>query len=293
MKIERLRMTDGCELRVRSISDNEGGLPIVMWGGMFGTYLIWSQLASALREKYSLLMIDYPDWSGTSPLFFNNEVSIPRMAEYQAQVMARKNISRAIVVGWSYGTQVALEFAGQNPSATAALVVMNGVAGNPFQHLSDPIFESIGIRPKLSQTVGWLTKKEESLSRLRRMIKKNEHPSRWAKRLGLVAPGVDELVMDAIIRDFIDIPAKHYNYYLQISVSHDAKPYLKTLDTPVLAVSGNMDKLVPAKRTREFVRKKPTSEFLLVKGGTHFLPLEYATLLVLKFEDFIARNNVA
>lgn len=307
MHISRLQMKNGCELTVRIISDgkNDGdafetktpdtdttGIPIIMWGGIFGTYLVWSRLAKMLRNQHSLVMIDYPSYALSSQLFADKTLDVPMLAAFQYEAMAQLHMDRAVVMGWSYGTQVAAEFAITNPQKTAALVMISGVAGKPFSHISDPIFETIGIRPKVAQTMGWLSKKEEALSRLRKIIQRNEHPSRWGKRLGLVAPSVDELIMDAVIRDFANMSGRHYNFYLQASTKHDATAALKKTDIPILGISGNLDKLVPAKRTREFIKKNSSNEFMLVKGGTHFVPLEYSKLVALKIEDFLKRNRI-
>jgi pimeloyl-ACP methyl ester carboxylesterase len=291
MHIESRKMHCGCELTVRSICDNDSGIPIYMWGGVFGTYLIWSSLAAALRSNHPLYMIDYPGYDESSSLFAKRELDVALLAGFQQELMAQAGHSRAILIGWSFGTQVAAECLAS--SNIAALVAISGVAGKPFAHLSDPLFETIGIRPNLTQTVEWLSQKEEAVSRLRKMIRKNEHPSRWARRLGLMAPSADELIMDAIIRDFVNIPTRHYTYYQQMASRHNASTIVKESRNPILAVSGSLDKLIPQRRTREFTRgDKSQREFLLVKGGTHFVPLEYPDLISLKIEEFLKRNRL-
>ena len=287
-------MSCGCELTVRSICDVHNGAPVYpvyMWGGLFGTYLVWSRIARALRQRREIYIIDYPEYRAVSSLFADNELDIDLLASFQQELMAQMGHSEAILIGWSLGTQVVAECL--KYSNVKGAVVISGVLGKPFSHISDPVFETIGIRPGFSQTVGWLTEKEETLARLRRMIRRNEHPSRWAKRLGLVAPSVDDLLMDAAIRDFVNIPARHYNYYLQAASSHNAAGTVRASTIPLLAISGNQDRLVPAKRTREFLRgKRENREFLLVKGGTHFVTLEYPELIVLKIDKFFRQHQL-
>ena len=291
MKIETRQMSSGCELTVRSICDVHNGTPVYLWGGLFGTYLIWSRIVRALRQKRAIYIIDYPEYDSSSPLFAEGELDVGLLATFQQELMNQMGHPQAILMGWSFGTQVVAECVKYNNIAAA--VVISGVPGRPFSHISDPVFETIGIRPGFSQTVGWLAEKEETLSRLRRMIRRNEHPSRWAKRLGLVAPSVDDLIMDAAIRDFVNIPARHYTYYLQAASNHNAAGNVRASTIPLLAISGNQDKLVPAKRTREFMRKdRENREFLLVKGGTHFVPLEYPELIVLKIEEFTRQHQL-
>ena len=290
MKVETRNMSNGCELIVRSISDNSSGTPVFMWGGVFGTYLVWSRIAAALRSSHPLHIVEYPAYEESSPLFARNELNVSMLASFQLELMAQSGYGKAILIGWSFGAQVAAECV--QSSNISALVAISGVPGKPFAHLSDPLFETIGIRPAISQTVEWLARKDEAVSRLRKVIRRNEHPSRWAKRLGLVAPSVDELIMDAAIRDFVNIPARHYNYYQQIVSDHSAIGAIRETQIPILAISGNQDKLIPPRRTREFIRGDKTHrEFMLVKGGTHFVPLEYPDLISLKIEEFFKRNR--
>ncbi|MBN2530285.1 MAG: alpha/beta hydrolase [Deltaproteobacteria bacterium] len=291
MKIETRQMSNGCELTVRSISDGHGGVPIYMWGGLFGTYLVWSRISRELRQRHPLYIIDYPRYTNASSLFTGRQLNIPMLATFQQELMDAYGHRNVILMGWSYGAQVIAEC--ERLSGVAAMVAISGVAGKPFSHISDPIFETIGIRPRLSETVDWLTRKEETISRLRKMIRRNEHPSRWARRLGLMAPTVDELTMDAVIRDFVNIPAHHYNYYLHIASEHNAIEKVQKTTLPILGISGKLDKLVPARRTREFTKTNSNaSDFLLVNGGTHFVPLEYPELLSLKIEEFLKRNQL-
>ncbi|MBN2717754.1 MAG: alpha/beta hydrolase [Deltaproteobacteria bacterium] len=284
-------MNSGCELTVRSITDVQTGVPLYLWGGLFGTFLVWSRVARELRKTRPLFLIDFPRYDAANRIFSNDGLDIELLASFQQELMSQMGHSQAILTGWSLGTQVVAESLKYDNIVSA--VVISGVLGKPFSHISDPLFETIGIRPRVSQTVGWLTQKEEALSRLRKMVRRNEHPSRWAKRLGLVSPSVDELVMDAAIRDFVNIPAVHYTYYLQIAARHNAAQIVRTSPIPILAVSGNEDKLVPARRSREFVKgDNPNREFLLVRGGTHFVPLEYPELISLKMEDFFKRHQL-
>jgi pimeloyl-ACP methyl ester carboxylesterase len=292
MQIESRNMQCGCKLSVRSIRDNDSGIPIYMWGGVFGTYLIWSRLAAALRSNHPLYMIEYPGFNETSTLFSRRELDVALLAGFQQELMATAGHSKAILIGWSFGAQVVAECL-QSPSSIEAVIAISGVPGKPFSHLSDPLFETIGIRPNLTQTVEWLAQKEEAVSRLRKMIRRNEHPSRWARRLGLMSPSADELIMDAIIRDFVNIPTRHYNYYQQMASRHNAGSAVKDAQIPILAVSGSLDKLITPRRSREFTRgDKSLREFLLVKGGTHFVPLEYPDLISLKIEEFLKRNRL-
>lgn len=292
MKPLRIEMDNGCEVIARTFGLDQNGVPLCLWGGIFGTHLIWGPLVKRLRLHHPIVIIEYPNIDWHSPLFQSDSFKMESLAVFQKDILSHFGLHNCVSIGWSYGTQVVAEFAQQYPGLNKALIAISGVAGKPFKHISDPIYERIGIRPKFSQTVGWLAKQEEAIGRFRKLMQKTEHPSRWAKRFGLVAPLVDELVMDAIVRDFVEMAPLKYNQYIKMAVNHDARAAVSKLEIPLLGICGTQDKLVPPKRTREFVQKNELADFLLVKGGTHFVPLEYPDLIALKIEDFLRKNHI-
>ena len=69
---------------------------------------------------------------------------------------------------------------------------------------------------------------------------------------------------------------------MEAAAAHDASDLLPALAVPALIVAGERDRLVPASMVEEMATDIAGSEYLEVRGATHFLPLEYFGLLALE-----------
>jgi pimeloyl-ACP methyl ester carboxylesterase len=283
---------DGVEITYRLIGEAGDRATLVLAGGLGGTHLVWTALTRALRDRYRILIWDYPGLAAGRRIATDQPCDIPTLAGYQEVVLDAVSAERAYLLGWSLGTQVAVEFTRGRVDRCLALVAVCGTAAPPFvdDEQEEPIAAALGIRSAVPGAVGWLSQRADRIDALRGMLRRLDHPTRWAKRLGLIDPQADELVFDAVIRDFIDLDPTTYRRYMQAAATHDASGLLPELDLPVLAVAGERDRLVRASLVEEMASDIAESEFLEVRGATHFLPLEYADRLALEVDDFIRRR---
>jgi len=284
--------SDGTEITYRLIGDGGARTTLVFAGGLGGTHLVWTSLARALRGRYRIAIWDYPGLAAGRRLAAGSPCDIPTLAGYQAEVLDAVEAERVYLLGWSLGTQVAVEFTREHVDRCLALIAVCGTASPPFvdDQQEEPIAAALGIRSAVPGAVEWLSQRADRIDALRTMLRRLDHPTRWAKRLGLIDPQADELVFDAVIRDFIDLDPSTYRRYMEAAATHDASDLLPGLDLPVMAVAGERDRLVLASMVEEMASDVAESEFLEVRGATHFLPLEYADRLALEVDDFIRRR---
>lgn len=283
---------DGIRLRYRLLDDGGATRTLVLSGGLGGTHLVWSALTKALRRHARVLIWDYPGLAAGEAVSELVDLEIPALARYLETVIDAAGVERPCLIGWSLGAQVALEYARRAAARPEALIAVCGVAGRAFvdDREEEPIAAALGLRAAVPGAVGWLSERIDRIETLRSMLRRIERPTRWAARLGLIDSTVDELVFDAVVRDFIELDPAVYRRYVEAAAGHDATAMLPRLALPVLAVAGERDRLVPAARVEELARAIPDAEFLAVRGATHFLPLEYADRLALEIEDFLSRR---
>jgi pimeloyl-ACP methyl ester carboxylesterase len=270
--------------------DGAGPRTLVLAGGLGGSWLVWTGLIRALRSDYRIVIWEYPGLAGGADPRL--PVDVPTLAEHQAAVLDAAGIERAVLVGWSLGTQVAAEFFHRFPGRAEALVSVCGLDGHPFtdDDEDEPIAAALGLRAAVPDAVGWLTERIDRIERLRAMLRRIERPTRWAKRLGLIDPLADDLLFDAVVRDFIGLDPEVYRRTVEAAAAHDASASRETMTLPVLAVAGERDRLVRPARVKEMAESLPDAEYLEVRGATHFLPLEYPDLLSLSVEGFLTRR---
>lgn len=288
MQIKQCQV-DHAEITYRIVDDGAYEQALVCAGGLGGTHLIWSGLVRALRNRYKIIIWDYPGLSAGHAAKKSVSVDVPSLARYQRAVLDAEELEQVTLMGWSLGAQVAIESACRYPQRIVALVSICGLAGRPFLKSSaaDPISAALAVKRNLPVAVNWLSERLDRIETLRAMLRRIEHPTRWAKRLGLVDEIVDDLIFDAVIRDFLALDTDTYRRYVQASADHDATEMLADFAFPVLAVAGQRDRFLSAARVREMAVRIPRAEFFEVRGATHFLPLEYFELLALKIDNFI------
>jgi len=292
--------TPDFDLSYYYIKDTQSdAVTVVCCGGLGGTHLVWSPFVRSLRDKYPILIWNYPGLAPGDDLDENVDVSVPALAGYLGELLRHENLDRVFLVGWSLGVQVAVEYAtrGNGPKgALTGLAAICGVAGQPFaaKTYSDPFKAVFKVkRSSWPSALGWLSERLDRIDRLRSLLSGIDSPTRWAKRFGLVDPLIDELLFDAVVRDFLSVDVAVYNRYARAAAEHDATGELGNLSLPALVVSGERDKFALPERLKEMESLLPHGEYFEVRGATHYLPLEYGPLLALKIDDFMMRQGIS
>lgn len=108
--------------RMASESRGKGTPTIVLIHSIGGDRSDWDPVAPALAKRHRLLLVDLPGHGRSSPPDTETVASAARALE---QVLARNKVTRALLVGHSYGALVALEIAAAQPKFAAAVVAID------------------------------------------------------------------------------------------------------------------------------------------------------------------------
>ena len=79
---------------------------------------------------------------------------------------------------------------------------------------------------------------------------------------------------------------------LQAVAEHSARPWLRSLQMPVLVVAGERDNFTPARVAERMLHLLPNGEFCLVPAGSHAAPIELPDLIELKLDAFARRHQL-
>jgi pimeloyl-ACP methyl ester carboxylesterase len=288
----------GTSIQYRIFNRTARGLPFVFAGGLAGSHLIWSALTKYLRVTNPVLIWDYPALPhGSVEGSIRKTLTVNYLARCQKAVMDHAEFASATLAGWSLGPHINAEFAALYPDSYSAIIALCGLPGASFatrQHRSDSsstaqIFGTGTFSPRAAH---WFSQKNDLLEKLKKQLNKSEHPTRWARRFGLVSPDIDELLCDAIIKEFIELSIFTYLQYLYAASTHNTRGLLAKSLKPVLVAAGDKDIFVNHLKVRRISARIADSEFLLIKGATHFAPLEYPQLLALQINDFLKRHRI-
>lgn len=280
----RISSFDGTDIAYHVVGE---GAPILLANGLGGSWKAWTHQIAYLSDRYRFISWDYRGLyrSGRPP-----DPDALRIEDHMRDALAileAEKVERTAIFGWSMGVQVALEMFREVPDRIAALVLINGVAGKPWETVMNvkamarvlpPVIR--GVR-RIPQVTGALT---------RRVVHWPETVT-WAKRLGLAGRTLDEELFSEIAGTFADLDMGIYMHTLDLLGEHDARDVLEEVDVPTLVIAGDRDMFTPRRQAERMVRRIPGAELMVVPGGTHYVAVEYPELVNLRVEKFFRERG--
>jgi pimeloyl-ACP methyl ester carboxylesterase len=263
------------------------GAPILLANGLGGSWKAWKHPIGYLGERYRFISWDYRGLyrSGAPPE--GGALGIREQVRDALAVLDAEKIERTAVFGWSMGVQLALELFRVAPDRIAALVLINGVAGRPWEsvlgiasmkHVLPVALKGARAIPGLADAV------------TRRVVRWPETVT-WAKRIGLASPTLDDDVWSELAASFGDIDMDLYLRTMEQLGEHDAWDVLREVDVPTLVVAGDRDVMTPRRAAEAMVRAIRGAELMVVPGGTHYVVVEYPDLVNLRIEKFLRERG--
>jgi pimeloyl-ACP methyl ester carboxylesterase len=193
-----------------------------------------------------------------------------------------------VLIGHSFGTQVALEAYRSRPERIAALVLLCGSVGKVTQtfHGTDllanvlpNLIQFVRRRPKLAQAL-W--------SRV---------PVKAALRVAFLAGELDPKTVrvEDIEPYFQHVAHVDFEMFLRMLAhagEHSAEDLLSEIHVPVLVVAGDRDTFTPAHVSSAMATAIPGAELLMLPGGTHVAPLEHRETVFARISGFLEQHRL-
>jgi len=249
------------------------GRPLVMlhgWGMHSG---LWSPLLPRVIERYRLHLVDLPghgysDALGTQPpLSLSGIVEAVELAIAETQALAP-----LMILGWSLGGQVALEWARLRPDRVGALVLMSttpsfvqrpgwphAMAEATLRQFGDEL--RVAYRPTLQRFVTLQVQGSEhardALGSLRSHLFARGEPSPQA------------------LRDWLELLA-----------SSDLRSGMGSISQPTLIIAGDRDTLAPVAAARWLASALPHASLVVVPGAAHAPFLSHPEAIIAALDAF-------
>jgi len=94
-------------------------------------------------------------------------------------------------------------------------------------------------------------------------------------------------VFNDLARDYVNLDFTAYTRIFRELTDHDGRDVPAKIKCPTLVITGDRDLFTPVSMTRRMVNETPDAEFLAIKGGTHYTPLEFPMVVNLRIEKFL------
>ena len=283
-QVHETESSDGTVIRYSSRGQ---GVPIITANGVANTTTFWHYFEDHFSKFARVICWDYRGHGRSDVPQDLETFKVPCYSEDLLAVMDHAGLDDAILVGFSMGVQVILEFYRDNPERVSALIPANGPCADPFEafgssetykkaytavlnhYIEHPrLLELVGI-PLLLSPIPWPFSKVE--------VDRHRCP---------------RLEMDLYFEHIARMGFANEMRALLGMAEHSAEDVLATVDVPTLVIAGDKDDMCPARLVMKIFRGVKGAELFTVPHGTHATLIEEPDLINYRIEAFLRKNGL-
>jgi len=282
---ERAVASDGETIFYRVHGAHHGGPPMLLYPGLVSSMAHWPFFVEHFAKRMKVVSWDYRGHGG-SPLPRDlDTIAIERFADDGATVLAAAGGGPAVLVGLSFGVQVALEHVRRHPRDLNTLILLCGTDGHPLDRISK---------------AGWLRSAASSLMR-----GFSRSGSLGSALLGVArAPGMRQLaylsggarrgmcppdLLDAIFQHTASLDPAVVGRIVASYFQHTARSVLPSVKAPTLIFAGDRDELTPVAASERMRDGIAGAELRVFPGHSHVLQLEKPAEVHAEIDQFLGR----
>ncbi len=276
-----LTTPDDVRLAVYAAGPGDGPL-LLLAGGLLGGVAAWRPLVERFAQRYRVVSWDYRGLYRSFPPA-GGDYSLARHCDDLEAVLAWTGRKSAILAGWSVGAQVAIEVCRRRPDLVRALVLVNGCTGRMLSGDFAPSW----LRFAAPWVLRALRRAGPGLALAAPVVLGSEAALAFARSAHLVSPTLDADITREILDDMVRLDPNALASTIAEMDAADVRDSLAGLGVPTLVLAGDHDRVTPPEIAHRMARDIPGAELLVIKGGSHLVPLEYPAVIGLRLEKFL------
>ena len=261
------------------------GPPLVFIHGAWSSHKWWKYQIANFAQKYRVLIYDLRG-HGQS-LSFINEFSIPSFANDLNLILKNIGIEETVLVGWSLGGMIAIEYFLQQPQKTKALIL---ISTRPHRQ---PIWKRkmwlSYLRARLNLMMNLSAPRKFNLQEAtfpdEKLLGQEEIKKMFSATIN---PEVNEWIKDDLKnftwQNFWQIAKNLWDW--EISQEKLAKIHM-----PILILVGEKDQITPPSLAQSLQQAMPHSQSFTIKEAGHLLPLEQPEIVNNHIGEFLKSIN--
>jgi pimeloyl-ACP methyl ester carboxylesterase len=274
---------DGVPLFYGRAGIGTDGIPLLLNDGIGCDGFAWRYLLPKLAERHPVIHWNYRSHGRSGSGANLDRLTLPALAEDMVRVMDGLSIERAVLLGHSMGTQVALEAYRLAPNRVAGLVLLCGSSGRITHtfHGNDMLHR---VLPGVSALVA------SNRSAARGMF--SRIPAGVAYRLGTLSGEIDKRRFR--LADFerywdhiATMDPDRFLTLLSAAGRHSAEDLLPDIEAPTLVVAADGDTFTPPELAKQMADRIPFAEHCLIRAASHGAPVEHPQEIQLRIEKFL------
>jgi pimeloyl-ACP methyl ester carboxylesterase len=247
---------------------------------------IWKYLWDELADRMSVAHFHFRGHGRSSAPADPERIGVVAHAEDADAVRTSLGDPPVVLIGHSFGTQVALELYRLRKANVRALVFLCGSFGRVTY-----TFKGTDLLASLLPDIAAFAHQHPNIARgiwSHVPVQAALAVARWTGDLD-----VSKVSADDVAPYFEHVKNLDFSMFLDMlraAGEHSAEDLLSIVDVPTLVVAGDRDSFTPSEVSRAMSEAIPNSEFVLLKGGSHLAPLERREEVRLAIIDFLDRR---
>lgn len=293
MSLSALRFAHGSdgEPLAYSVQGPAGKTPMLTAHGLVSSVHHWMYFTPHFARERPVVSWEYRGHGG-QPAPQDMEISVSQFADDAHAVWQAAHAPPAVVVGLSFGVQVALEIWRRHPHCVRALVLICGTPGHPLDRVTkNSLFRRGAI--SLVQELAHLPGVSGALLAFLR----SRPGLRLARELAYLSGGAHRSacppeVLEGLFRHVAamspDLIAATVAAYLE----HDANDVLASITVPTLVIAADRDQLTPVAIAERVQRTIPNSKLVVFSGHSHLVQVEQPREVHAAIESFLREHSL-
>lgn len=259
------------------------GPPIVLNDGIGCDGFAWKYLLPHLAADHRVIHWHYRAHGRSGLPVDAGRIDLPAHARDLLSVLDALGVDRAVLVGHSMGTQVALETLRLAPDRVSGLVLVCGSYGKVTAtfHGSDMLKQ---VLPAILEAV-------ERRKGLARAVW-GRIPAKLAFHIARLSKEVDKLaVREEDFRPYMEhialMDPSIFLGMLRFAGEHTAEDLLERVSVPTLVISAERDTFTPPVLAQHMADTIPNAELFMLRGASHAAPIEQPVAIQLRIDKFL------
>lgn len=281
-----IRSWDGTHLM--TYDTTEGSLNAILCNGLGGDIRSWRPILDRFYGRIRFISWDYRGLYKSEKSKNKDHYRIEHHAKDIEVIMERFGIKKAAFFGWSMGVQVCLEFYRNHQEKFNSMILINGVAGKPFEKAFH------GKIPNFVWQAFFYFMKDglRTLFPIVKLLAKKSLILKLASSLGLYNISEYKDVAKEIILSWLSLDMKEYVKNFANLGKHSAEDILAKIKCPTLIIYGTRDLFTPQEFAIKMAQTIRVAEMCRIEKGTHYTPLEFPDIVSDSIERFFKKHTL-
>ena len=244
------------------------GRPLVLIHGAWASHEWWRWQVPELSSYYQVVVLDVRGHGRSSPL--KTAYSVEGFAEDLDILLEGIGIDETVLVGWSMGGMIAMQYCLNSPSKVKALVLI-ATRGHRNPQLKLRILLQY-VQAQLRLLMDFTAPRKYD-----RAAERFPGPgAAWLEREveRMLSPSAPEEVHNWVMAQIREKPRENYFEVAKSFWNWGVGDELKRIGVPTLVMVGANDNRTPPRFSRLLEAAIPESRLVIVEGEGHCLPME-------------------